>query len=86
MNLGKKADKETVKILLQENKRLKVKNQKLNESLNELQRYRDEYKSLIEELNQIKENYARKMEEFENVEKEYLDELDRVMEDRKAAR
>lgn len=86
MVLGKKADKETVKILLQENKRLKAKNQRLNESLDELQRYRDEYKSLIEELNQIKESYTKKMEEFENVEKEYRAELDRVMEDRKAAR
>lgn len=86
MILNKKADKEILKILLQENKRLKMENQRLNESIDELQRYKDEYKSLISELNQVKECYVKKMGEFDKIGKEYRTELDRLMGDRKAAR
>lgn len=86
MTFNKTINKETVKILLQENKRLKRENQRLNESLDGLQRYKDEYRSLISELNQVKESYVKKMGEFDKIGKEYRTELDRLMGDRKAAK
>ncbi len=78
MVFNKKEHKEMVKVLLQENKRLKISNQQLNESLEELQRYKDEYKSLTEELSHLKERYMGKVAEFEKIEDEYRKELDRV--------
>ena len=42
MLLNRNVDKETINILLQENKRLKRENQRLHESLDELQQYKDE--------------------------------------------
>ena len=41
------AEKETVNILLRENKKLKRDNQRLRESLGELERYKKEYRDLI---------------------------------------
>ena len=70
MVFNKKEHKEMVKVLLQENKRLKISNQQLNESLEELQRYKDEYKSLTEELSHLKERYMGKVAEFEKIEDE----------------
>lgn len=71
-------NKEIVNILLQENKRLKRDNQQLRESLNELQRYKDEYKGLIERLHDVKESYIEKMNEFEKIEKAYRKELEKL--------
>ena len=78
MLFNKKADEETLKVLLHENQRLKHENQRLNESLEELQRYKDEYKGLIEEVNRVKVSYIQKMKDFDEVEKEYRAELDRL--------
>ena len=75
-------EKETINILLQENKRLKRDNQRLKESLGELERYKKEYRKLIEELNEVKEVYIERMEEFNQIEKEYRKALDKIM-DRK---
>lgn len=76
---NKNIDKETIKILLQENRRLKRENQRLNESLQALDRYKNEYRSLIDELRQVKECYIEKMKYFDKLEKEYRKKLDRVM-------
>lgn len=65
----KNINKQTVNIVLQENKRLKCENQRLRESIDELQRYKDEYKNLIEQLNSIKEKYIGKVAEFYEIEK-----------------
>lgn len=78
MMFNKTANKETVKILLQENKRLKCENQRLRESIEGLQRYKDEYKGLVEELSHLKESYMEKMAEFKRIGEEYKKELDRV--------
>lgn len=86
MLFNKNIDKETVKILLQENKRLKRSNQQLNESLNKLQWYKNEYKSLIEEVNHVKESYVKKMDEFETISNIYKSELDRLTKIRKNGR
>ena len=75
-------EKETINILLQENKRLKRDNQRLKESLGELERYKKEYRKLIEELNEVKEVYIERMEEFNQIEKEYQKALDQIV-DRK---
>ena len=78
MGFFKNTEKETIKILIDENKRLKRENQRLNESLGELQRYKDEYRNLIDELNQVKAVYASKMNEFDRLEKEYRNEFKRI--------
>ncbi len=79
MLLHKNAEKETINILLQENKRLKRDNQRIRESLEELDRYQAEYRSLIDEMNCVKNVYISKAEGFDNLEKEYRKELNRVM-------
>lgn len=76
---NKNIDKETIKILIQENRRLKRENQRLHESLQALDRYKNEYRSLIDELRQVKECYIGKMKYFDKLENEYRKELDRVM-------
>ena len=48
MRFTKKTEKESLKIILNENKRLKRENHRVNEALNELQNYKDEYRNLIE--------------------------------------
>ena len=76
------AEKETINILLRENKKLKRDNQRLRESLGELERYKAEDRKLIEELNEVKEVYIERMEEFNQVEKECRKALNQIM-DRK---
>ena len=75
MRLTKNAANESLKIVMAENRRLKRENQRLNESFDELQRYKDEYKKLIGELNQIKQIYADKLaacqSRLENYNKEW---------------
>ncbi len=52
-------------------------------SLDELQQYKDEYRSLIEELKQAKGMYADKLKTFDKIEKEYRKELDRIAGEKK---
>ena len=77
------AEKETINILLRENKKLKRDNQRLRESLGELERYKAEYRKLIEELNEVKEVYIERMEEFNQLEQEYRKALDQIMDKEK---
>ena len=51
------AEKETVNILLQDNKKLKRDNQRLRESLDELERYKKEYRELIGRLSDVEGVY-----------------------------
>ncbi len=51
------SEKETVNILLQENKKLKRDNQRLRESLDELERYKKEYRELIGRLSDVEGVY-----------------------------
>lgn len=78
MTFRKNTEKKTSKVLLRENKRLKCENQRLRESIEELQRYKDEYKNLIGELSSIKESYVDKIDEFNKIENKYRAELARV--------
>lgn len=73
------AEKETINILLRENKKLKRDNQRLRESLVELERYKEEYCKLIEELNEVKEVYVERIEGFNQIEKEYRKALNQIM-------
>lgn len=78
MRLTKNAANESLKIVMAENRRLKRENQRLNESLDELQRYKDEYKKLIGELNQIKQIYADKLAAFQSLLENYNKEWQRI--------
>lgn len=80
MGFNKNREKETINILLQENKRLKRENRRLHESLDELQKYKEEYRNLIAEVNQIKKWYQDKGKDFDNIYKEYQDERDKLLE------
>ena len=73
------AEKETVNVLLRENKKLKRDNQRLRESLDELERYKAEYCKLIEELNEVKEVYVERIEEFNQIEKECRKALNQII-------
>ena len=76
---NKNVDKETLRILMQENKRLKRENQRLNDSLDELQKYKTEYRNLIDEVKNIKERYLNKIKDFEKIENKYQKELNRII-------
>ncbi len=78
MRRTKNAANESLKIVMAENRRLKRENQRLNESLDELQRYKDEYKKLIAELNQIKQIYADKLAAFQSLLENYNKEWQRI--------
>ena len=78
MRLTKNAANESLKIVMAENRRLKRENQRLNESLDELQRYKDEYKKLIAELNHIKQIYADKLAAFQSLLENYNKEWQRI--------
>ena len=56
------AERETITILSRENKRLKRENQRLRESLSELERYKKEYRELMGRLSDVEEVYIEKME------------------------
>lgn len=86
MGFNKNINKETMNILLQENKRLQRECRRLNESLEELQGYKEEYKKLISELNQIKEVYLEKINGFEELEGRYKKEFNRIINQRKTRR
>ncbi len=47
-------------------------------SLEELQRYKDEYRNLIDELNRLRTGYISKMKLFSEIESEYKKELDKL--------
>ncbi len=79
MLFNNRAEKETAKILLQENKRLKRENLRLTELLDKLQEYKNEYNILITEMKQIKETYVGKMKEFEEMKEIYKKELDKIV-------
>ena len=83
MKFTQNTNKETVKILLNENKRLKCENQRLRESIEDLQRYKDEYKMLINELNSIKDSYLKKINNFKKIERDYYIELDKIKKSKK---
>ena len=76
--LFRNINKQAINVMLYENKRLKCENQQLRDLLEELQRYKDEYKNLIGELSSIKESYTDKIAEFNKIEKKYRAELARV--------
>lgn len=76
MFLGKhtntqKLTQETNEILLKENKRLRRENQKLTETLLNLEDYKNEYVTLIEEMNQLRAEYSQKLTEVTQLELEY---------------
>ncbi len=71
MLFNRNTEKETSKVLLRENKRLKCENQRLRESIEGLQRYKDEYKELTNELSDMKKRYMEKVEEFGRLEERY---------------
>lgn len=75
----KNINKETLEILLKENKRLKQENYRLQESLDELERYKKEYENLIEILHHVKKEYMQKIKDFDEIEKEYKKELDKII-------
>lgn len=72
-------EKETINILLRENKKLKRDNQSLRESLGELERYKKEYKDLNEKLTKLKKSYSIKLKDFEKMELEYNKELRKIL-------
>lgn len=78
MLFRKNIDKETIEILSKENKRLRREIYRLQESLNDLDKYKTEYRDLIEKLNDIKNDYIKKIKQFEDIEKEYKKELDKI--------
>lgn len=86
MRFFRYTEKETLKIIIDENKRLKRENQRLHESLNELQRYKDEYKDLIEKVGELKNEYMSKLEAFSTIENNYKKELERLIKQQKPRR
>lgn len=80
MTFNKNINKETLKIISQENRRLKQENQRLREALNELQEYKDEYRRLIEEVRLIKERYSEDISTFDELKKLYENELSQLKE------
>ena len=79
MFLDKTAERETIKILTEENKRLKRENQRLTEALDELRQHADSFNELIRHLGAVKETYKKKMTSFDSLEKEYRRELETLM-------
>ena len=75
MRFFRYTEKETLKIIIDENKRLKRENQRLHE----LQRYKDEYKDLIEKVGELKNEYMSKLEAFSTIENNYKKELERLI-------
>ncbi|MBQ7066345.1 MAG: hypothetical protein IJN92_05950 [Lachnospiraceae bacterium] len=74
---SEKISEQAVEIVLKENKRLKLENQKLRESLDKIGKLKNEYKELIENLNGIKKEYLEKLESFDKLENEYKKKLER---------
>lgn len=79
MKQNRAIQEEAIFALTSENKRLKRENQRLRESLDELERYKAEYCKLIEELNEVKEVYVERIEGFNQIEKEYRKALNQIM-------
>lgn len=56
--------KEAICLLSQENRRLKRENQRLHQSLNELDKYKEEYQKLITQLKKIEKRIFQKIRDF----------------------
>lgn len=69
--------REIENLLLKENKRLKRENQQLHSHLNELDRYKNDYKTLIDELHILRNKYQDKMKLFDELAAEYKKELNK---------
>ncbi len=75
MLFRKKIYMETTETLMRENRRLKRENQRLADSLGELQRYKDEYRTLIDGLVHLKKEYLKKIDEFDILYGKYASDL-----------
>lgn len=75
----KNINKQTIEILLKENKKLKKENCRLHESLDTLERYKKEYENLIESLHRVKKEYIQKVKDFNEIENIYKKELDKII-------
>lgn len=84
--LKQNPQKETINILLSENRRLKRENHLLRESLQETQKYKEEYKELIDRLNGVKSSYGKKLEEFDSLKEQYKKELEKLFRQNKQKR
>ena len=76
--LNRNVEKEAVNVLLQENRRLKRENQRLRESLDELDGYKNEYRGLIDEVKHIKKKYAEKIRTIDKLECAFEKQLRRI--------
>lgn len=76
--LNRNVEKEAVNVLLQENRRLKRENQRLRESLDELDGYKNEYRGLIDEVKHIKKKYAEKIRTIDKLECAFKKQLRRI--------
>lgn len=69
--------REIENLLLKENKRLKRENQQLHSHLDALERYKNDYKTLIDELHILKNKYQDKITLFDKLAVQYKNELNR---------
>ena len=81
--LFRNINKQAINVMLYENNRIKCENQQIRDLLEELQRYKDEYKMLINELNSIKDSYLKKINNFKKIERDYYIELDKIKKSKK---
>jgi len=74
----KEKNDDVVEVLIKENKRLKRENASLKELQSDMEKYRDDYKALMEHVDALREKYIQGIHELHQIEKEYKQKLSEI--------
>lgn len=67
----KEKNDDVVEVLIKENKRLKRENARFKELQSDMEKYRDDYKALMEHVDALRAKYMQEIDELHQTEKEY---------------
>lgn len=77
----KERNDDVIEVLIKENKRLKRENANLKELQSDMEKYRDDYKALMEHVDALREKYMRDIDVLHQIEKEYKQKLKELTKD-----
>lgn len=73
-----RTNKDAMDIIVAENKRLKQENYVLKSKLDEVEKYKNEYRELIDKIKVLKKDYEQQIKAYENIRIEFEKEAERI--------
>lgn len=73
-----RTNKDAMDIIVAENKRLRQENFVLKSKLDEVEKYKNEYRELIDKIKVLKKDYEQQIKAYENIRIEFEKEAERI--------